>query len=357
MISLSLCMIVKNEEKTLSRCLDSVKNIVDEIIIVDTGSSDQSIEIAKHYGSKIYHFQWVDDFSAARNFAFSHAQKDYILTMDADDVFSEADSKKLQELKQTITPTIDAVTMKYLAGFDESGNVLVSLRQVRMVRRENQFKWQGAVHEYLEVQGNMLHSDIAVTHKRMHKNSDRNLRIYEQRLHNGVHFSSRDLYYYANELYDHQQYKRAIQFYQKFLQSDKCWIEDVIQTHGRIAECYAALGKMDNAIHSALNTLKFAPPRADSCCRLGFFFLQINRPEVAVHWFQFATQLPAIDTGGITNHACSTWIPHLELSVCYSHIGEYQKALEHIEIARTFCPQHEIILKNKAILDDFVKNN
>ncbi|MFD0824868.1 glycosyltransferase [Neobacillus sp. M.A.Huq-85] len=355
MISLSLCMIVKNEEKTLGRCLDSVKNIVDEIIIVDTGSNDQTIEIAKHYGSKIYHFQWVDDFSAARNFAFSHAQMDYILTMDADDVFSEDESIKLEQLKHSITPDIDAVTMKYLAGFDESGNVLVSLRQVRMVKRENQFKWQGAVHEFLEVRGKMIHSDIAVTHKRAHKNSDRNLRIYEQRYKNGASFSPRDLYYYANELYDHQQYKSAIHYYQKFLKCEKCWIEDVIQAHGRIAECYAALGKMDTAIHSALNALKFGPPRAESCCRLGFFFLQINCPEIAVHWFQFATQLPAIDTGGITNHACSSWIPHLQLSVCYSHLGDYQKALEHIEIARTYNPEHDLILKNRTILKNFIK--
>ncbi|MDQ6597515.1 glycosyltransferase [Bacillus salipaludis] len=355
MVSISLCMIVKNEEKTLSRCLNSVKNIVDEIILVDTGSNDQTIEIAKKFGAKIYHFQWIDDFSAARNHAFSHAHMDYIFTLDADDVLSKADSEKLEQLKKSISPTIDAVTMKCLAGFDESGNVLVSLRQVRMVKRENQFKWQGAVHEYLEVHGNMLHSEIAITHKREHSNSDRNLRIYEQRQKNGALFSPRDLYYFANELYDHQQYERAIQNYQKFLQSGKCWIEDVIQAHGRIAECYAALGKMDNAIHSALYELKFGPPRAESCCRLGFFFLQLSRPEIAVHWFQFATQLPAIDTGGITNHACSSWIPHLQLSVCYSHLGDYQKALEHIEMAKTFNPEHDLILKNETILKNFIK--
>ncbi|WP_177177402.1 glycosyltransferase [Bacillus sp. MUM 116] len=356
MISLSLCMIVKNEEETLNRCLDSVKNIVDEIIIVDTGSTDRTVEIAKQYGCNIYHFQWVDDFSAARNFAFSHAQNEYILTMDADDVFSEAEIGKLEELKQNLPTTIDAVTMKYLAGFDESGNVLVSLRQVRIVKREKQFKWHGAVHEYLEVHGNLLHSDIAITHKRMHKNSDRNLKIFEQRQKNGSTFTPRDLYYYANELYDHQQYKKAIKFYHKFLQTEKRWIEDEIQAHGRIAECYAEMGNMDYAINHALHALKFGPPRAESCCQLGFFFLKINRPENAVHWFQFATQLPPIDNGGITNHACSTWIPHLQLCICYAQLGDYQKAFDHIEIAGTFCPKHELILKNKEILDKYVKN-
>ena len=69
---LTLSMIIKNEEKFLEGCLDSVKDIVDEIIIVDTGSSDKSLEIAAKYNAKIYHFDWIDDFSAARNYALKH---------------------------------------------------------------------------------------------------------------------------------------------------------------------------------------------------------------------------------------------------------------------------------------------
>ena len=78
MITISLCMIVKNEERILARCLDSVKDLVDEIIIVDTGSADATKRIAAEYTDKIYDFTWIDDFSAARNFAFSKATGDYI---------------------------------------------------------------------------------------------------------------------------------------------------------------------------------------------------------------------------------------------------------------------------------------
>ena len=73
MITISLCMIVKNEEKVLARCLDSLEGLMDEIIIVDTGSTDRTKEIAAGYTDKIYDFEWVDDFSAARNFSFSKA--------------------------------------------------------------------------------------------------------------------------------------------------------------------------------------------------------------------------------------------------------------------------------------------
>ena len=73
MISVSLCMIVKNEEDVLERCLKSVAGLVDEIIIVDTGSTDRTREIATHFTNQIFDFPWQDDFSAARNEAFSHA--------------------------------------------------------------------------------------------------------------------------------------------------------------------------------------------------------------------------------------------------------------------------------------------
>jgi len=93
-ITISLCMIVKDEEQTISKCLESVKSVVDEIIIVDTGSTDATKEIVKKYDAKVYDFQWIEDFSAARNFAFSKATKEYILWLDADDIIDTEDIKK-----------------------------------------------------------------------------------------------------------------------------------------------------------------------------------------------------------------------------------------------------------------------
>ena len=94
MIKISLCMIVKNEEQVLDRCLNSVKDIADEIIIVDTGSTDKTKDIAKKYTNKVYDFKWINDFSKARNYSFSKASMDYTLWLDADDVILENDKKK-----------------------------------------------------------------------------------------------------------------------------------------------------------------------------------------------------------------------------------------------------------------------
>ncbi len=109
MITISLCMIVKNEEDVLARCLECVHDIVDEIIIVDTGSEDSTKEIAKRYTKHIYDFPWIDDFSAARNFSFSKATMEYCMWLDADDILLEPDRIDLLKLKQSLTPAPDSV--------------------------------------------------------------------------------------------------------------------------------------------------------------------------------------------------------------------------------------------------------
>ncbi len=85
-MSLTLCMIVKNEAENLPRCLESVRSVVDEIVLVDTGSTDQTVAIAQSFGAKVYSFAWTGDFSAARNESLQHATRDWILVLDADEV-------------------------------------------------------------------------------------------------------------------------------------------------------------------------------------------------------------------------------------------------------------------------------
>jgi glycosyltransferase involved in cell wall biosynthesis len=96
MVTVSLCMIVKNEDEFLEKCLNSVKDLVDEIIIVDTGSTDNTKSIAQKFTDKIFDFEWCDDFSAARNESLKHATKDWILILDADEVIAEHDFEPIR---------------------------------------------------------------------------------------------------------------------------------------------------------------------------------------------------------------------------------------------------------------------
>src|SRR3989304_469377 len=97
-LKISLCLIVKNEAKMLPRCIDSFQESFDELIVVDTGSSDDTIKIAESLGAKTFCFEWKNDFSKARQFAFDQATSDMILWCDADDILRAGDGMKIRNV-------------------------------------------------------------------------------------------------------------------------------------------------------------------------------------------------------------------------------------------------------------------
>ncbi|MBD2455868.1 glycosyltransferase [Nostoc sp. FACHB-87] len=100
-MSISLCMIVKNEETTLPKCLNSVKDFVDEMVVLDTGSSDRTPEIAQQFGAEVHHFQWTNNFSTARNAALKYVTGDWVLVLDADEILNPSIVPQLQDAIQS----------------------------------------------------------------------------------------------------------------------------------------------------------------------------------------------------------------------------------------------------------------
>lgn len=143
MITISLCMIVKNEEDVLDRCLSSVEKAVEEIVIVDTGSVDRTRVIAARHHARLVDFPWTDDFAAARNFSFDQATQDFILWLDADDVVPPDQLEKLLALKHTLNDQCDMVIMQYRTGFDRAGRPTFCFPRERLIRRAAHLRWQG----------------------------------------------------------------------------------------------------------------------------------------------------------------------------------------------------------------------
>ena len=210
MITISVCMIVKDEEMVLERALKSVERIADEIIIVDTGSTDRTKKIALKYTDKVYDFVWCDDFAKARNYSFSKATMDYCMWLDADDIISDSDQEGLINLKKTLSKDTSVVMMKYNAEFDQNNKPTFTYYRERLLRRKDNFYWEGFIHEVISPRGKVLYSDLAITHSKV-KNSDvnRNLRIFREKLNEGVMFSPREIFYYARELFYHQLYQEG----------------------------------------------------------------------------------------------------------------------------------------------------
>lgn len=353
MPTISLCMIVKNEEAHIARCLDSVAGLVEEIIIVDTGSTDRTTEIASGYTSKVYLYPWKDDFSDARNYSFSKASMDYCMWMDADDVLEETEKDKFLQLKQTLSPDVDIVMMKYHTSFDEAGRPSFSYFRERWIKNCDQYRWIGAVHEVIPPRGSVIYSDIAVSHRKINAGDpDRNLNIYRKILAEGKSLDARHQYYYGRELYYHKQYEEAASVLEQFLLLPDGWIENKIEACFVCANCYYRMGKEQTALNTLLRSMSFDLPRAELCCEIGKYFLEHGNYQIAAYWYETALSRPKNEhSGGFVLPDCYDYVPLLQLCVCFDKIGDRDKAEEYNERAGACKPYSKAYLYNKQYFD------
>ena len=160
-------MITRDEEQFLARCLSSVRGVVDEIIVVDTGSVDRTIDIAGLFGARIFDFEWIDDFSAARNFSLSKASGDWIFSLDADEIISQRDHIPLKSLAKAGAAGYTAysiVSRNYTSdpnqvgwvandgryGAEEAGCGWIPTEKVRLFPNHGRIRYEYAVHEMVE---------------------------------------------------------------------------------------------------------------------------------------------------------------------------------------------------------------
>ncbi len=354
MPTISLCMIVKNEEMHIARCLDSVAKLVDEIVIVDTGSTDKTVEIVSNYTSNIYSHSWTDDFSDARNYSFSKASMDYCMWMDADDILEETQQDKFLQLKQSLSSDTDMVMMKYHTAFDEAGTPSFSYFRERWIRNCHDYRWLGAVHEVIPPSGKVIYSDIAISHKKLNAgNPDRNLKIYQKLLADQKTLEPRQQYYYGRELYYHKQYEEAISVLEQFLLAPEGWVENKIEACSICANCYFGLGQEQSGLATLLRSMSFDLPRAELCCEIGKYFLEQGNYHNAVYWYETALNRPKNEySGGFVLSDCYDYIPLLQLCVCYDKMGNKQKAEEYNERAGACKPYSKAYLYNKQYFEN-----
>ena len=359
MATISLCMIVKNEEDVLERCLTSVADLVDEIIIIDTGSTDATKEIAEKFTTQIFDFIWVNDFSAARNASFSHAKMEYCMWLDADDVMLEEDRKAFVTLKDSLDKSIQVVMMKYHTAFDEQGNPSFSYYRERLIENHSGMEWGGAIHEAIQTVGNVVYSDCAITHKKEHPaDPDRNLRIFEGLLLQGQKLEPRMQFYYGRELYYHKRYEDAVIVFKNFLDNKQGWIENNIDACCHLAYCQYQLGKEDDALQSLLRSLTYDRPRAEVCCEIARHFFDRDYYNLAVYWYEIALTCKRDDRrGGFVSPDCYGYLPCIQLCVCFSRLGDLKKAEAFHELSAKLKPYEQAVRINQNYFDRLHEKN
>ena len=146
---ISACTIAKNEEKNIARSIESYKNYVDEIIIVDTGSTDNTVNIAESLGAKVFNFEWINDFSAARNFAIEQATGDWILFLDADEWIKDNQGEKLQSIiKTAVNNELSAVSFR-MYNLNDDGTIDDIIPSLRLFENKPNIRYIRKIHEHL----------------------------------------------------------------------------------------------------------------------------------------------------------------------------------------------------------------
>lgn len=354
MFTLSLCMIVKNESDVLGRCLSCAADIADEIIIVDTGSSDNTKEIAQGFTDKVYDFAWCDDFAAARNYSFSKATMNYTMWLDADDVIDEKNRTLLLELKQELSPRTDMVFLRYDVAFDSHGNPTLSYYRERIFRTALNYRWIGEIHEVIPQSGVVEYREITIQHRKLHPTErGRNLRIFKKMLSDGKKLDPRQKFYFARELMYTGDYPSAVRQFSEFLDEGQGWIENNISACKDLAQCYTLLGEEESALQSLLRSFFYDAPRAELCCEIGKYFFDRDQFQTAIYWYETAAGRPQEEqNGGFCLPDCYGYIPFMQLCVCYDRIGEREKAVEYNEKAGRIKPDDKNYLFNRAYFQE-----
>ena len=157
-MKISGCIIAKNEEKNIRKCISSYIDIVDEVIVVDTGSEDGTIQAAREMGAKVYNYEWNNDFAKAKNFAISMAKGDWIIFLDADEYFAEGHSRNVKQYIEQIhySKQFDGICCRMANIQKETGEVINYIIQIRIFRNLPSIRYQNNIHECIYKDGNKL---------------------------------------------------------------------------------------------------------------------------------------------------------------------------------------------------------
>jgi len=275
-MQIAVVMIVKNEEACLEKCLESVKDVGD-IYIVDTGSTDKTIEIARKYTDKVFvnEYKWNDNMAEARNFALTKCNADWILSIDADEqlITSNLIPIAVKDAEEKGFKTVNVIL--------ESENVANTHMFPRLFKRGCQ--WKGAIHNYLNVsETNDSQIRIIYGYSEAHKKDpDRSFRILSKEVEKPG--KVRELFYLAREYWYRRNYQKAIEWYTKYLKV-AYWGPEIADAQLMLAKCYLRLKDYQNASERALKAIQVNNDYKEAL----EFMADISGPKNSERWLNIA---------------------------------------------------------------------
>lgn len=328
--TVSLCMIVKNEEKYLERCLKSVQGKVDEIIVVDTGSTDNTIEIARKYNSIIKHFEWINDFAAARNYSISEVRSEYILVLDADEYLDEN-----ADLQADLAKGKDYYRL-LIKNYQSEGKSVIH-QNVRLFKSGIGLFFSGKLHEHLNNYDESLNysgaeSEILIHHvgylpevviDRDKNRRNRDIMVKElEESPTGYSYFNMAMVYMSDEVYD-----KALDMFKKAynLSKEKAYIKGLLV---RMGECLNFLGRYEEGINLMLNSVNVFPDYTDLHYTLGMLYYNARYLRDAEAEFLECLSLGDNKVEIITTEGVGSYLAEYRLAEIYEKRGKYGEAFD-----------------------------
>lgn len=348
---LSVCLIVRNEERVLERCLKCASRIADDLVVVDTGSTDRSPEIAGMYTSRVFFHQWQDSFAEARNYAASQALCEYVMWMDADDVIEEMDIEAINRLKSEITLDTDAVFMLYSNG---TGYFHDYLLRDRILRKEYSTRNKGDAHENVTIELSwklLLRPDIQIVHKKEYINDpDRNIHIFDKAIASGKELNNHDRVYYCRELWAHGFYDDSYEEYRK-LNPFECRPESYYYALVFAVKSLLASDRAEECLRVIQDALVFVEPTAYMLCQMAIAYEKLSDTENARKLYLQAMNTPEKpETFYIQFTGYTDYIPCVRLARLYYRAGDMKAAHSCNETAAKIYPQGSEWMLNRILM-------
>jgi tetratricopeptide (TPR) repeat protein len=275
----SLTMIVKNEEQNLPACLASAADLVDEVIVVDTGSTDRTKDVAARFGARIFDFPWINDFGAARNEALRHATGDWILWLDADDRIDEPNRRKLRALFASLGPENGAYSFKCISHASSEAGSATEIEHVRLFRRHPQVRWEGRIHEQVlpsveRTGGVQKRTDVTIHHygyqdpAERRRKLERDLRLLQMA--SAENPADALTLFHLGWTWDLLgNYQQALPVLGRFLQVAHPSLSVVRKGYNLVVRCLRNLGDREQALRFAQAGLALYPGDAELCFHTG----------------------------------------------------------------------------------------
>lgn len=338
MATISVCMIVKNEEKVLARCLDSLAGLWEELIVVDTGSTDNTKEIAKKYTDKVYDFSWTENFADARNFSFSKASCDYIYSADADEVLDEENRNKFLALKKALEADSEIEIVQMYYGNQLSQDSIYNFDKEyrpKLYKRVRRFVWKEPIHEAVRLEPVVFDSEIVIWHKPHGQHGKRDLVYFERMIEQGESLSDRIRDIYLRELYFVGDLHNLKKGHEYLLQLADCENpkSDLFQKVIAILCKEARLLKKDSEVLKYSLKGIAGEGSSELCMELGHYFYEKEEWSEAAIWYYNA----AYETPCQMSIKAATTEPLNRIVSCYEKLGleeiaeEYRRRLREAE--------------------------